>query len=60
MGQKIAGRLAQRVIARTIREFLLPEDLPEMHNGHHPSDNGRDRKPALPTAPQRSLPATAR
>lgn len=35
MGQKIAGGLAQRVIARMIREALLQDTSPEeSHNGH--------------------------
>jgi predicted unusual protein kinase regulating ubiquinone biosynthesis (AarF/ABC1/UbiB family) len=47
MGQKIAARLAQRAIARFIREVLLQE--PD-HNGHRP----------LPASPQLSLPAAIR
>jgi hypothetical protein len=35
MGQKIAGGLAQRAIARLIREALLQDTSPEEpHNGH--------------------------
>ena len=39
MGQKIAGRLAQRVIARMIREALLKNDTPQEvpSNGRRPA-----------------------
>ncbi|NEP02533.1 MAG: AarF/ABC1/UbiB kinase family protein [Symploca sp. SIO2E9] len=62
MGQKIAGRLAQRVIARMIREALLedtPEDvLQNGHNGHRgmtekDTANANGNK----TYPQLALPA---
>ena len=37
MGQQVAGRLAQRAIARLIREFLLEGELPvSEQNGHKP------------------------
>jgi hypothetical protein len=47
MGQQIATRLAQRAIARFIREFLLNEEARDS-----------DRYPAVPAVNhQRSLPA---
>jgi predicted unusual protein kinase regulating ubiquinone biosynthesis (AarF/ABC1/UbiB family) len=52
MGQKIAGGLAQRAIARLIREALLRDDAPDdiAKNGH---------KPAPAPAPKLVLPQAA-
>lgn len=59
MGQKIAGRLAQRVIARLIREALL-EDTPEgvLQNGHRdiPQKNAANAN-GNQTSSQLALPA---
>ena len=53
MGQQIASRLAQRAVARLVRELLLPEEA-HRQNGHHANGDG-----AITRQP-RSLPAAAR
>jgi predicted unusual protein kinase regulating ubiquinone biosynthesis (AarF/ABC1/UbiB family) len=50
MGQKIATQLAQRAIARFVREFLLHEDPSPNGNGHYPIPPRPQPKLSLPAA----------
>ncbi|MGJ3250092.1 MAG: ABC1 kinase family protein [Elainellaceae cyanobacterium] len=64
MGQEIAGGLAQRAIARFIREFLLPDDAGSINGATKGAKRGsrngsRDmRKSVKPARRQLSLPAS--
>jgi predicted unusual protein kinase regulating ubiquinone biosynthesis (AarF/ABC1/UbiB family) len=60
MGQHIAGGLAQRAIARFIREFLLPDSdesskstTAQSSNGHRTIDPSSDRQLSLPSTTRR-------
>lgn len=47
MGQQVASQLAQRAIARLIRELLLAEEAPAIHqNGHYSHPPGQLSLPA--------------
>ncbi len=61
MGQKIASGLAQRAVARFVREFLLTEPLSDRNGSDDRNGrNGKDLSHPLPLPPRMSLPASAR